>query len=118
MKSCEPLAHRRNFPPLQDDTTVRIQPIRNNEEIWKQGTIVYKIISRSYIVETQDGKQYRRDRQFLRTQNATREADATPTEESSTADTSQQSKMSPSTKLQKEIRTRAGRLITKPKRYE
>ena len=50
---------------LKPGQTVRLQPIANNSEEWKEGTIIQQLKSRTYEVES-DGKKYRRNRSFVR----------------------------------------------------
>ena len=52
--------------PLSVGDTVRVQPLKNNKTEWKQATVSKKLSSHSFEVSTDDGKIYRRNRQFLR----------------------------------------------------
>lgn len=53
------------LPPLQIGDTVRMEPIAGEGE-WKEGTVTGILKPRSYIVTTNAGKSYRRNRKFLR----------------------------------------------------
>ena len=52
--------------PLNVGDTVRVQPIENNKKEWKQATVSKKLNSHSYEVVADNGRTYRRNRQFLR----------------------------------------------------
>ena len=69
-KMSAPLESRRVLPQLHRNDTVRMQPIDGTSE-WKEATVVESVPdnSRSYIVRDENGKEYRRDRQFLRQKN-------------------------------------------------
>ena len=62
----ERYAHRRALKPLSPGETVRMQPIESGKKDWRQATVSTQIKRRSYEVITDDGKKYRRNRQFLR----------------------------------------------------
>lgn len=76
-KMADKYLDRPTLLPLQKDDMVRVQPIRDDESIWKKATVKDKVNSRSYIVETEDGKQYRRDRQQLRKKILSQEGNIT-----------------------------------------
>ena len=46
--------------------TVRVQPIDTNKKEWKQGAVKKKLSNHRYEVTTDDGRTYKRNRQFLR----------------------------------------------------
>ena len=52
---------------LRQNDTVRMEPI-DGSKIWKKATVVSRVEDnpRSYIVQDEEGRKYRRDRQFLR----------------------------------------------------
>ena len=52
--------------PLKVNDPVRMQPINAQEEIRKPARVQEQVNPRSYIVETNNGRKCRRDRQFLR----------------------------------------------------
>lgn len=58
--------NNKELTPLNIHDSVRMQPIRPTEEVWKPATVVKQMSPRSYIVQTPTGKQFRRDRQHLR----------------------------------------------------
>lgn len=62
---------KRELQPLKINDKVRMQPIDTGKVIWKPAKVVKQINSRSYIVQDQKGKEYRRDRRTLRTQKTT-----------------------------------------------
>lgn len=52
---------------LKDGDTVRIQPVLDRKGEWTKGKVVGEPVNiRSYKVETEDGRTYRRNRTFLR----------------------------------------------------
>ena len=51
---------------LKIGDTVRMTPIKSNEREWKEATVTKTLSSRSYEVETQEGRTFRRNRRFLR----------------------------------------------------
>ena len=57
---------RRELQPLKILDTVRMQPIEKHEEICKPAKVTKQLSPRSYIVTTEDGKEFRKDRQFLK----------------------------------------------------
>ena len=63
----EPELHRRTLPDLEPGTPVRMQPIQRSEKEWKPATVVERCGNRSYKVKNSEGRQFRRDRQQLRT---------------------------------------------------
>ena len=118
-----------------------MQPIEKNEEIWKPAKVTKQRSPRSYIVTTEDGKEFRRHRQFLKRTPSTPPTSTTKKKENSDEETelecSQDGKNELTTAVQtpKErnsrkmerprdlpeenlIYSRAGRLMKKPKRYQ
>ena len=66
----------KDLPELNIGETVRIQPDQNHPE-WRKARCILKAGPRSYVVETEKGMKYRRNRKFLRTGNETYEKKAT-----------------------------------------
>ena len=66
-KMCAPYEARRPLPQLSLHDTVRMQPI-DGSPTWKEATVIAKVPNnpRSYVVQDNNGAEYRRDRQFLR----------------------------------------------------
>ena len=62
----ERYVNRKSLKTLHVGDVVRMQPIQNRKDEWKQGIVSKKLKSRSYEVRTGDGKSYRRNRKFLR----------------------------------------------------
>ena len=58
--------NRRTLTPLHVGDTVRMQPIDDKNQRWKSATVTKELKRRSYEVTTDEGKSYRRNRQFLR----------------------------------------------------
>ena len=56
---------RKDLKPLQVGDAVRMQPIDKTCE-WKEATVTQRLKSRTYNVTTSDGRNYRRNRVFLR----------------------------------------------------
>ena len=67
--------------------TVRMQPIEKNEEIWKPVKVTKQLSPRSYIVSTEDGKEFKRDRQFLKRIPSTPPSSTTKKKENSDEET-------------------------------
>ena len=65
--------NRKSLKPLNVGDTVRVQPIDNNKKEWKQATVSKKFNSHSYEVVGDNGRTYRRNRQFLRKSVKSRE---------------------------------------------
>ena len=65
--------NRKSLKPLNVGDTVRVQPIDNNKKEWKQATVSKKLNSHSYDVVADNGRTYRRTRQFLRKSVKSRE---------------------------------------------
>lgn len=80
-KMSERYVNRNELKPLQINDTVRMQPIASHQKIWKAATVRKTMGPRSYIVETENGQQYRRDRQFLRKKPPARNSSRDPTRE-------------------------------------
>ena len=62
----ERCSNRRVLRPLHTGSLVRIQPIQAGRREWEQATVTKRLVRRSYEVTTDDGRKYRRNRQFLR----------------------------------------------------
>ena len=58
--------NRKCLKPLNVGDTVRVQPTENNKKEWKQATVSKKLNSHSYEIVADDGRTYKRNRQFLR----------------------------------------------------
>ena len=56
----------RDLPPLLTGDNVRIQPTSSTQRQWKEGTVKEELPNRSYVVKTNDGSTYRRNRRHLR----------------------------------------------------
>ena len=70
----------KDLKPLNTGDNVRVQPIQSGKEKWEQATVKRKIKSRSYEVETDNGRTLRRNRQFLRSTKRSREVPIDPLE--------------------------------------
>ena len=57
--------HAKPLPELHVGEPVRLQPI-NPKAPWEQGSCVAKVGPRSYLIETDSGNLYRRNRKFIR----------------------------------------------------
>ena len=55
----------RPLPELQIEEPVRLQPV-NPKAPWDKGSCVAKVGPRSYLIETDNGNLYRRNRKFIR----------------------------------------------------
>ena len=55
----------RPLPELQIGAPVRLQPV-NPKAPWGKGSCVAKVGPRSYLIETDNGNLYRRNRKFIR----------------------------------------------------
>ena len=55
----------RPLPDLQTGEPVRLQPV-NPKAPWDKGSCVAKVGPRSYLIETENGNLYRRNRKFIR----------------------------------------------------
>ena len=62
----ERCSNRRVLRPLQQGNRVSIQPIQAGRRELEQTTVTKRLVRRSYEVTTNDGRKYRRNRQFLR----------------------------------------------------
>lgn len=69
-KVAERYIDRKDLPPLQLGDAVRMQPIDNSRD-WKEATVTQRLKSRTYEVTTRDGRNYRRNRVFLRSTRRT-----------------------------------------------
>ena len=57
--------HAKPLPELQVGEPVRLQPV-NPKTPWEKGSCVAKVGPRSYLIETESGNLYRRNRKFIR----------------------------------------------------
>ena len=57
--------HAKPLPELHVGEPVRLQPV-NPKALWEKGSCVAKIGPRSYLIETESGNLYRRNRKFIR----------------------------------------------------
>ena len=57
--------HAKPLPELHVGEPVRLQPV-NPKPLWEKGLCVAKIGQRSYLIETESGNLYRRNRKFIR----------------------------------------------------
>ena len=105
------------LPPLKQGEMVRIYD--QNKLMWgEKATVKEKIAPRSYIVETKDKVQYRRNRKQLR--KITSEVEDGNYKNASTtkrAEKQVETKSLPSNEVSRD-RSRYGRTIKKPRRYE
>ena len=62
----ERCSNKRVLRPLQPGNRVSIQPIQAGRRELEQTTVTKRLVRRSYEVTTDDGRKYRRNRQFLR----------------------------------------------------
>lgn len=74
--------NRTSLRPLRVGETVRMQPIDNRTQEWKEAVVTKRLKSRTYEVESGEGKRYRRNRQFIRPSRV-RASNATTQRESS-----------------------------------
>lgn len=65
-KTAEHYIHRKALQPLKSGDVVRVQPTNSFERKWTQATVTNVLPNRSYDVTTDDGRQLRRNRRFLR----------------------------------------------------
>ncbi|KAK3722271.1 hypothetical protein QZH41_005184 [Actinostola sp. cb2023] len=56
----------RDLPTLDEGDTVRMKPFRLGEKRWKKATVTSRLDERSYVVETPEGDEYRRNRFHLK----------------------------------------------------
>ena len=61
---------RRDLAPLKTGGLVRMQPIQGQRE-WRPAVVRARIGDRQYVVKTENGKEYRRNRALLRSTNDT-----------------------------------------------
>jgi len=105
--------NRRELPTLSPGQKVRMQPIQSNVTNWKEARVNKQLSSRSYEVTDEAGNHYRRNRQHLREQKQTPETtvlvhlqepiESAPAPQHHTSDKS---------------RTRSGRVVKKPARFD
>ena len=62
-----------SLQPLAIGDNVRMQPLQSFQREWKQATVSQKLPHRNYEVVADDGKTYKRNRQFLRHTKRSRE---------------------------------------------
>ena len=131
LKMCERFSERNSLKHLEKNENVWIQPIQPNTEIWKPAVVAEKLTNRSYIVETENGSQYRRNREHLRCDKSSK-AEIQELEEEEQKETpaseQEESKLRQLPRKETEInttanddglhRTRSGRISKKPERYE
>ena len=55
--------------PLEEGDVVRMKPFKLTDKTWSKAVISKRLDERSYLVETDDGSEYRRNRQDLRSSN-------------------------------------------------
>ena len=114
MKRKERMIHYdkgKDLPHLKINDNVRIQPIQNPSAPWKPGKVVDQVNPRSYIVRTEDNKELRRDRQFLRKQKEPPSAPSEIPVAQVPEDTSLNEQV-----IEPRITTRSGRVIKQPNR--
>ncbi|KAK3731807.1 hypothetical protein QZH41_007633 [Actinostola sp. cb2023] len=56
----------RDLPTLDEGDTVRMKPFTLGEKRWKKATVTSRLDERSYVVETPEGDEYRRNRSRLK----------------------------------------------------
>ena len=54
------------LPELEIGENVKLQSVKTKPDKWTNGSCVAKVGPRSYLIETEDGKLYRRNRKFIR----------------------------------------------------
>ena len=74
----------RPLPELQVGEPVRLQPV-NPKAPWEKGSCVAKVGPRSFLIETENGNLYRRNRKFIRQDPSQEQARPTVTNSSSTS---------------------------------
>lgn len=126
---------RRSLRPLSIGEAVRMQPIDNKMKEWKGATVIKKLKNRTYEVETEVGKKYRRNRQFIRATRVRREEDGNPNtgnglqrdlepvsreelEEKPAGSNDGITPREECTQVEEKYRTRTGREVTAPKRLD
>ena len=57
IKACEISSHNKDLTPLTPGDSVRMEPLVRSERQWQQGTVKEQLPNRSYIVETDQGRQ-------------------------------------------------------------
>ena len=121
------------LPDLEIGQPVKLQPLRKGGT-WSKATTVNKVGDRSYLVQTNDGTNYRRNRKFLRTipepayeqQNSTEQDGPSITEvvnDKVTTDCSppEEEEQTPVEQLTMESpvkRTASGRVVKEPGRFK
>ncbi|KAK3745481.1 hypothetical protein QZH41_007545 [Actinostola sp. cb2023] len=56
----------KDLPTLDEGDTVRMKPFRLGDKRWKKATVTSRLDERSYVVETPEGDEYRRNRFHLK----------------------------------------------------
>ena len=56
----------KSLPELEIGENVKLQSVKTKPDQWTNGSCVAKVGPRSYLIETDDGKLYRRNRKFIR----------------------------------------------------
>ena len=70
--------NKKNLKHLNVGDTVRIQPIRSGEKVWKQATVSKTLSRRRYEVQTDNGRTYVRNRRTLRSCSVSHNCDNRP----------------------------------------
>ena len=122
---------QKELPPLSAGTPVRMQPIRTGQTEWKEATVTKQLSNRSYTVEGAEGRSYVRDRKHLRPDNSSNPKMCSPekiTVQSQDCPISKPKSVDlPSAVLpnvadssinSEAVKTRSGRTIRKPSRYQ
>ena len=114
----EKFSNRKLLQPLQPNQDVRLQPVRPHAENWQKGKIVDKMSNSSYVVETENGTQLRRNRQHIRIDHEKDPTIATPSNEPLENSTPVATTEKPAEKTDDgTVSTRSGRIVRKPSRY-
>ena len=66
VKTTSTQQHKNDLRPLEIGQTVRMQPIGTREREWQQATVSKSFGNRSYEVQNDSGRRYRRNRRHLR----------------------------------------------------
>ena len=106
--------HRNEPSQLRKEDKIRMQPIGLNtrNKPWKEATVKRQLSSRSYEVESKDGRTYRRDRQHLKLQKSP----VTENKDIPVSDTDSDDDNFDYEQLPHQ-RSRYGRPLRKPERY-
>lgn len=68
--------HRHDLKPLQEGDSVRLQPVKPFDKVWKSAVVTKKLENRTYEVTTSDGKVLRRNRRLIRASKANGNCDS------------------------------------------